>query len=98
MLFSLPFANSKIERALSTLNLIHVERHCVLDNAVLDDLMEINVEGPPTNCFIADHAVQLWWTNCAQRSSEESDDNSNLESVGAITKVDTGFSLSDWGD
>ena len=98
LLFSLPFANSKVEQALSMLNLIVTERHSVLGGSVLDDLMEINVEGVPTNCFTANHAVQLWWTHCAQKPTEESSDNRNSESVHNASNNDAEFSLSDWND
>ena len=97
LLFSLPFANSKVEQALSTLNLTIAEHQSVLGSTVLDDLMEIKVEGVPTECFAADHAVQLWWTNCAQKPTEESSDNRNSESV-RNANDDAEFSLNDWND
>lgn len=98
LLFSLPFASSKVEQALSVLNVIVTEHHSVLGSTVLDDLMEINVEGVPTDCFIADHAVQLWWTNCNQKPSEESSNNQNSESVHNASNNEAEFSLSDWND
>lgn len=93
LLFSLPFANSKVERALSTLNLIKTEHRSTLTSTLLDDLMEINVEGPPINCFIADNAVQMWWANCAQKSNEESGSNQRVHDA---TSSNAEFSLSDW--
>ena len=98
LLFSLPFANSKVEQALSTLNLIVTEHHSIPGSTVLDDLMEINVEGVPINCFSADHAVQLWWANCAQKPTEESSNNQNSESVHNTSNDEAEFSLSDWND
>lgn len=95
LLFSLPFASSKVERALSTLNLIEAEHRSVLASSILDDLMEINIEGPPTDDFTADDAVQLWWTNYAQKSTEESSNNPTTRDV---DNGNTEFSLSDWDD
>ena len=98
LLFSLPFANSKVEQALSTLNLIKTECRPALTSTILDDLMEINVEGPPTNHFNANNAVELWWTNCAQKPTEESNSNNNNQTNCSDSSNDTEFSLSDWDD
>lgn len=98
LLFSLPFANSKVEQALSTLNLIEAEYHPALTSTVLNDLMEINVEGPPTDCFSANNAVQLWWTNCAQKPMEDANNinnNSNQSNCNGSNNS-TDLSLSDW--
>ena len=98
LLFSLPFANSKVEQALSTLNLIKTECCPALTSTILDDLMEINVEGPPTNHFNANNAVELWWANCAQKPTEESNSNNNNQTNCSDSSNDTEFSLSDWDD
>ena len=84
LLFSLPFANSKVGQALSALQLIIAERQSISGTA-LDDLMEINVEGVPTECFAADNAIQQWWASCAQNSVEKSNDSQNS----AISVVST---------
>ena len=59
LLFSLPFVNSKVERAFSTMKVIKTDRRNCLNTSTLDDLMEINVEGPPPEGFSAEHAVKL---------------------------------------
>lgn len=96
LLFSLPFASSKVERTLTKLNLVKAEHRHMLTSGILDDLMEINIEGPPIDSFTADHAMQLWWTNHAQKPTEESSDNSNSESLQNTANAE--FSLSDWND
>ena len=47
LLFSLPFTNSKVERTFSTMKMVKSERCTNLHTSTLDDLLEINVEGPP---------------------------------------------------
>ena len=48
------------------------DHHRSLQASTLDDLTEIqvNVEDPPLENFSADHAVDLWWADCAQRSNQ----------------------------
>jgi len=60
LLFSLPFANSKVERMFSTLKIIKTDRRTQLNT----DLLEIQIEGPPLQTFVADAAVKLWWDDC----------------------------------
>ena len=67
LLFSLPFTNSKVERTFSIMKIVKTNRRSSLHSSTLDDLMEINVEGPPPESFSAEHAVQLWWEDCSAR-------------------------------
>ena len=57
LLFSLPFTNAKVERTFSNLKMIKIERRTSLLSTTLDDLMEINSEGPPFESFSAENAV-----------------------------------------
>ena len=97
---SLPFTNSQVERMFSTLKVIKTDRRTSLQRDTLSDLMEINTEGPPLSSFSADHAVDLWWTQCARRPNqsarkpyrsrqEESDKENDTDSQCTIT-------LDDW--
>lgn len=70
LLFSLPFTNTNVERAFSTMKVIKTDRRSSLNTSTLDDLMEINVEGPPAEDFSADHAVSLWWEDCTRRPNQ----------------------------
>ena len=70
LLFSLPFTNSKVEQMFSSLKVIKTDRRTSLHITTLDDLMEINVEGPSPVNFSAEHAVNLWWSDRAGRPNQ----------------------------
>ena len=71
LLFSLPFTNSKVERAFSIMKIIKTDRRNSLNTSTLDDLMEINVEGPTPENFNAERAVSLWWEDCTRRPNQQ---------------------------
>ena len=70
LLFSLPFTNSIVERAFSAMKIVKTNRRTSLSSSTLDDLMEINVEGPELESFSPDHAVQLWWSDRTRRPNQ----------------------------
>ena len=70
LLFSLPFTNSKVERMFSSLKVIKTDRRTSLQITTLDDLMEINVEGPSPESFSAEQAVNLWWSDHSRRPNQ----------------------------
>ena len=72
LLFSLPFTNSIVERAFSDMKIVKTNRRTSysLLSSTLDDLMEINVEGPELENFSPDHAVQLWWSDRTRRPNQ----------------------------
>ena len=61
--------NSKVERMFS-LKVVKTDHHTSLQISTLDDLMEINIEGPPTPGLSAEHVVDLWWPDCARRPNQ----------------------------
>ena len=63
LLFSLPFSTAKVEHFFSTLKIIKTERRANLSNSTLNDLLEVNTEGPTLCDFSADSAVDLWWND-----------------------------------
>ena len=65
LLFSLPFSTAKVERLFFTLKIIKNERRINLNCSTLNDLLEVNTEGPTLKDFSADAAVDLWWTDCS---------------------------------
>ena len=67
LLFSLPISTAKVERLFSILKAIKSERRTSLHCSTLNDLLEINVEGPPLASFSADEAIDLWWNACTGR-------------------------------
>ena len=54
-----------MERLFSTLKIIKNERRTNLNCSTLNDLLEVNTEGPTLKDFSADAAVDLWWTDCS---------------------------------
>lgn len=46
------------------LKIIKTDRRTNLSNETLNDLLEIQVEGPPLKDFKADAAIQEWWDDC----------------------------------
>ena len=65
LLLSLPFSTAKVERLFSTLKIIKNERRTNLSCSTVDDLLEVNTEGPTLSNFSADAAVDLWWSDCS---------------------------------
>ena len=67
LLFCLPIANGHVERCFSQLKLIKNSRRTCLGEETLDDLLRINVEGPPLVDWDATSAVELWWKEKVRR-------------------------------
>ena len=65
LLFSLPFSTAKVERLFSMLKIMKTEKRTALSITSVNDLMEINTEGPSLSNFNAEAAVSLWWNDCA---------------------------------
>ena len=72
LLFSLPFTTSAVERAFSKLKIIKTDRRCSLHTSTLDDLMEINIEGPTFENFSSSASVDLWWADRIRRPNQSS--------------------------
>ena len=64
LLFSLPFSTAKVECYFSILKVIKNERRASLSCSTLNDLLEINTEGPTLSNFFPDAAIDLWWSDC----------------------------------
>ena len=102
LLFSLPFTNSMVERAFSTLKVVKTDRRTSLLTSTLDDLMEINVEGPNPQDISADDAVQLWWADRVRRPSQgarkvRSTATETLPGDSDSAPEVQEFTLDDWG-
>ena len=65
LLFSLPFSTAKVERLFSMLKVIKTEKRTNLNISSMNDVMEINTEGPSLGNFTADPAIELWWKDCS---------------------------------
>ena len=70
LLFSLPFTTSGVERAFSKLKVIKTDRRSSLHISTLDDLLEINIEGPTLENFSSSTAVDLWWGERMRRPNQ----------------------------
>ena len=68
LLFCIPVANGHLERIFSQMKLIKTSLRSSLDGDSLDDLLRINVEGPPLGEWNAATAVNSWWTEKSRRS------------------------------
>ena len=64
LVFSLPFSNSRVEQAFSSLKVIKTRIRTNLSTSTLCDLLELNIEGPPLSSFNPEAAVELWWKDC----------------------------------
>ena len=53
----------------SSLKVINTDRRSSLQIDTIDDLMEINVEGPSPVNFSAENAVDLWWADRRHRNT-----------------------------
>lgn len=62
--FSLPCATSRVEQIFSKLKIVKTKRRTNLNTTTLNDLLEVNVEGPSLASFKPDNAVDLWWKDC----------------------------------
>ncbi len=105
LLFSLPFTNSKVERSFSHLKVIKSERRSSLSTSTLDDLMEINMEGPPFESFTADSAVHLWWKDTTRRPNQKErkeyaprESSSSKTDINELSKPTEEYSLDDWDE
>ena len=98
LLFSL-----KVERIFSTLKLVKTDRRTILHTDTLQDLLEIQVEGPALENFCPSDAVNLWWSSCPTtrrvnqmpRKPYRSRKNAAPSDV-VSTSGEEHFSLTDW--
>ena len=98
-----------MERAFSIMNIIKTDRRTSLNNSTLDDLMEINVEGPPPEDFSSEHAVSLWWKDCTRRPNQArrkeyrqratgSEDDTGSRESGSMEPSRSTMTLDAWDD
>ena len=59
LLLSLPFSTANVEQVFSTLKIIKNEKRTNFSCSTLNDLLEVNTEGPTLSNFSADAAVDL---------------------------------------
>ena len=98
LLFCLPMSNGRLERLFSQLKLIKSDRRNRLNENTLDQLLRINVEGPPLADLDASHAVELWLQDKARRVNQPNQQRSTQQSVATEPPPDDSFLLDDWQD
>ena len=99
LLFSLPFTTAAVESVFSKLKIIKTERRCSLQTSTLDDLLEVNLEGPTIKNFSSASAVELWWHDRKRRPSQSS--KTFAESSGAaalLLSSESSISLDQWDE
>ena len=113
LLFSLPFTTSAVERVFSKLKVIKTDWRSCLLTATVDDLLEINVEGPSLEEFSSEAAVSLWWDDRIRRPSQTGHKRQGEIDQGVINQGEidqgeidqtssptssTSFSLQEWDE
>ena len=66
-IFCIPVANGHLERVFSQLKLIKTNRRTSIKDNTLDQLVRVNVEGPPLSEWGLACAMHLWWRERARR-------------------------------
>ena len=67
LLFCLPVSNGHLERVFSQIKLIKNNRRTCLNENTLDELVRINVEGPPLSKWDSSFALDMWLKDKARR-------------------------------
>ena len=67
LLFFLPASNGTVERVFSLSNIIRTDKRSLLSEESFDDLLLLNSRKIPSSSFVADQAIDLWWTNKTRR-------------------------------
>ena len=71
LLFSLPASNGTVERVFSLSNIIKTDRRSLLSADSFDDLLLLNSNKIPLTSFVADQAIDLWWTDKTRRPNQK---------------------------
>ena len=102
LLFCLPMANGRLERVFSQLKLIKNDRRTCLKEDTLDQLVQINVEGPPLSDWDASGAFELWMNEKVWRVNQQLPQHHSTPTPVTINfddDTDAGletFSFDDW--
>ena len=74
LIFSLPLSNGQLERCFSRLKIVKTNRSCLGEDR-LENLIRIQLEGPPLQQWDASRAVELWWTDKSRRINRSAGDS-----------------------
>ena len=99
LIFSLPLSNGQLERCFSRLKIVKTNRRSCLGEDRLENLIRIQLAGPPLHRWDASRAVELWWTDKSRRINQSASD-SRASTSGNQTAASEGgdfvWDLSDW--
>ena len=70
LLFSLPASNGTVERVFSMSNVIKTDKRSLLSEESFDDLLLLNSSKIPLTSFVADQAIDLWWSDKTRRPNQ----------------------------
>ena len=110
LLFCLPISNGKLERVFSQIKLIKNDRRTFLQENTLDQLIRINVEGPPLSEWDSSCALDLWLKDKSRRVNRREPRNPPTTSLKTFSSTsqssptdldnsdEDGFTLDDWED
>ena len=71
LLFTLPVSNPALERIFSNLGRVKTAKRAALSKGTLQDLLRIQVEGPPLECYDPSTAVKEWDRAKRRRPSQK---------------------------
>ena len=100
LLFCLPVANGRLERVFSQLKLIKSNHRTCLKEDTLDQLIRVNVEGPPLAEWDALTALKLWGDAKVRRVNQSGSSSHSQESQREVTEhePEPSLLLEDWED
>ena len=99
LIFSLPLSNGQVERCFSRLKIVKTNRRSCLGKDRLENLIRIQLEGPPLQHWDASRAVELWWTDKSRRinrSAGGSRASTSGNQAAASGGDNFAWDLSDW--
>ena len=79
------------------MKIVKTNRRSCLGEDRLENLIRIQLEGPPLQQWDASRAVELWWTDKSRRINRSAGDSSASTSENqAAASGGSNFDLSDW--
>ena len=77
-------ANGRVERVFSHLKLIKTNRRSSMKEDTLDQLLRVNLEGPPLANWDPACAMQLWWREKARRVNSTDSTSTSASTAGPV--------------
>lgn len=87
VLLSIPISNAKVERIFSLMNCIKTDSRAALSEHTLNNLVRIQMEGPPLEEFDPMPAIQLWASSANRRPNQRARKQNNSRDSAKRPKV-----------